>query len=666
MNPPGPPPQHFASRLAPGRFGLVAVTAMVVFAQSALTRIGLFAMSEVGNAGALAVIRAFAAGAAFDALVALWMAAPVAAYLVVASERRYGRRSRRVLRRAALALVIATAVFDVAAEFVFFDEFDGRFNFVAVDYLIFPTEVVTNIWQSYPLVWIVVGIGTITAAVMWALRNVLATFDANDGPARGGRWKFGAAYLALLALLSFTISARWSRVSDNRVLNEIAANGYYTFFQAALARSPLPLVARGVDAPYEGWYATRPESAVTARLARLMRERATVPHAALPGTPGGTPAHPVNVVLVLDESFGSEFVSALRPRDSLPITPSFDSLVAEGTVLTRAYSTGNRTIRAIEATSVSIPPLPGLSIVQRVPSTNLFTLAAMLRASGYSTEFIYGGRAPFDGMGSFARANGFEQVFDQGKFPPGSFTTAWGVADEVIFDGALAQMDSLHATGKPFYTMILTVSNHKPYTYPTGRIPQNPLEHRRTFAVRYSDWALGRFMRAARSRAFFDHTLFVLMGDHGARVYGAAEIPLPSYEVPVLFYAPKYVRAGGRINTVASALDVPTTILALLGMNADTPFFGFDVFAADSAHGRAFMIHNNNLALMRGGRMVVLGLHQSATLYSVDAGGTLHRIAAPDSAGRELIEDAIAYYYGADQLYRRGGLRFDAARARKK
>ena len=141
-----------------------------------------------------------------------------------------------------------------------------------------------------------------------------------------------------------------------------------------------------------------------------MRERATPPRV--------MPAHPVNVVLVLDESFGSEFVSALRPRDSLPITPSFDSLVAEGTVLTHAYSTGNRTIRAIEATSVSMPPLPGISIVQRVQSANLFTLASVLRANGYSTEFVYGGRAPFDGMGSYERANGFEQVFDQGKFRP--------------------------------------------------------------------------------------------------------------------------------------------------------------------------------------------------------------------------------------------------------
>ena len=233
-------------RLYPGRFGLVAIAALVVFVQSALTRVVLYAMSDVGHTGVLAVTRAFASGALFDAIVALWISAPLVAYLVIASQRRYGRRSARGLRRAALAFVIAMAVFDLAAEFVFFGEFDGRFNFVAVDYLLFPTEVVTNIWQSYPLVWIFVGIGAITAGVMWALRKVLARLDARDGPPLGRRWIIGGAYAALLALLAFVVPASASRVSENRVLNEIAANGYYTFFQAALSRAGV----RGADAPH--------------------------------------------------------------------------------------------------------------------------------------------------------------------------------------------------------------------------------------------------------------------------------------------------------------------------------------------------------------------------------------------------------------------------------
>ena len=147
-------------------------------------------------------------------------------------------------------------------------------------------------------------------------------------------------------------------------------------------------------------------------------------------------------------------------------------------------------------------------------------------------------------MGEYMRNNGMQLIVEQKDYPKGSFSTAWGVADEVIFDKALATYDSLAATGAPFYSTILSVSNHKPYEYPTGRIAADPSKHWRTNAVQYADYALGRFIRMAKEHPWFDNTLFVLMGDHGARVYGASEIPLPSYEVPVLFYAPGFIPAG--------------------------------------------------------------------------------------------------------------------------
>lgn len=260
-------------------------------------------------------------------------------------------------------------------------------------------------------------------------------------------------------------------------------------------------------------------------------------------------------------------------------------------------------------------------------------------------------------MSTYTRANGFDRVVDESDFPKGLFSTAWGVADEAIFDKTIARADSLDATGKPFFALVLTVSNHRPYTYPSGRIPQNPNEHRRTFAVRYADWAIGRFMRAAKTHKFFDHTVFVLMGDHGARVYGAAEIPLPSYEVPILFYGAGVV-AGKRINDITSSMDVPPTILGLLGVGDTTKFFGRDVLRAGGPPGRAVMTHNSQLALMRGDRMAVLDLKQAMRSFRIDTSGVLRTVTAPDSVDRNLIEDAIAYYQGADRLYRSGQYHF--------
>ncbi|MCB1008607.1 MAG: LTA synthase family protein, partial [Acidobacteria bacterium] len=264
-------------------------------------------------------------------------------------------------------------------------------------------------------------------------------------------------------------------------------------------------------------------------------------------------------------------------------------------------------------------------------------------------------RALFDGMGSYLRANGVERVVDQTAFPDDAFRTAWGVADEELFRHSLVELDTLHASGDPFYALVLTVSNHRPYRFPQEHVQYDRGMDRRHNAVRYADWALGEFIRQARQHPFFDDTLFVLMGDHGARVYGAAEIPLPSYHVPILFLAPGSVEPG-RVETLASSLDVPATVLARLGIAAPSHFFGRPLLA-DAPGGRALMTHNNEVALLEGREMAVLGLHGRTESFSCT--DSLSACAGELGAGREadrLVDDAIAYYEGADLLYRSGEL----------
>jgi hypothetical protein len=265
-------------------------------------------------------------------------------------------------------------------------------------------------------------------------------------------------------------------------------------------------------------------------------------------------------------------------------------------------------------------------------------------------------------MGRYMRANGMERVVELADFPKKTFRTAWGVSDEAIFDRALAEMDAIQATGAPFYTMILTVSNHRPYLYPTGRIAADPAEQWRGNAVRYADFALGRFVADARSHAFFDDTLFVLMGDHGPRVYGSAEIPMPSYEIPILFYGPKIVPSGVRVPTIASAMDVPPTVLGLLGLDYDSKFFGRDVLHLDPAEGRALMTHNNEIALLEGTRLAALGLRRAATVYRYDREKeSLVPTGGPGAGTSPGVEDAVAYFDGADKLYRGGAYSFSEA-----
>lgn len=641
-----------------GRFSLAALLAAVLMGCALLTRLALLLYARADLvAGAGSIAQAFAVGELFDLVTTLWLIAPLVLVLALLPDSWFRRRPVRGWMRAWLFVLFALSAFVIAAEILFFDEFNGRFNFVAVDYLIFPTEVVTNLWESYPLGAIVAGVIALGVLGVWLARGrIRRALDLQTSAAR--RLGIAFAYAGSLGALTLAVSPEMARVSDDRALNEIALNGYYTFWLAFL----------GQDAPYEGLYATRSPEAEEARLRTLLASAggegpASVAHPTLRHVVATGPTTRRNVVIVLEESLGSIFLSTLHPRGDTVLTPRFDSLLAEGTVLTNAYSTGNRTIRALEATTASIPPLPGVSIVRRPASRDLFTLPAVLRDQGYHTSFIYGGRALFDGMGEYMRNNGMQLIVEQKDYPKDAFKTAWGVADEVIFDKALATYDSLAATGAPFYSTILSVSNHKPYEYPTGRIAADPAKHWRTNAVQYADWALGRFIRMAKAHAWFDSTLFVLMGDHGARVYGASEIPLPSYEVPVLFYAPAFIPAGERIETLASSLDIPPTILARLGISYDSKWFGHDLFAATPAEGRALMTHNSNLALMRGDRVAVLGLKGATDVYTYDRKAARLRLdETPDSAGRALVEDAIAYFHTADRVYRSGDYRMPTAR----
>jgi phosphoglycerol transferase MdoB-like AlkP superfamily enzyme len=636
------------------RWRPAAIAAALVFGTSLVTRAALaWAESLERSLRAGELLRAFALGTLTDLEVTLWLTAPLVLFLALVPGRRLQSRGMRTLLALGLSFGLGITLFVGVAEFFFFQEFNGRFNFVAVDYLLYPTEVAVNIWQSYHTGWILTGIALVSAAGFLRIRRGLRRLPPPE-PTRGHRLYVPALYAPDLALSIFLPGDRVARFSSDRVVNEIAGNGYRSFWSALL----------GQDAPYAGLYRTAGSSRANfIRLRRLLSERATVP-SSFAADSTLRHIHPLrqprraNVVLVLEESLGAEFVGALRAGGK-GLTPELDALVPQGTFLTRAYSTGNRTIRALEATTASLPPLPGISIVRRKESRHLFTLPELLRARGYRTLFVYGGRALFDGMGRYMRSNGIERVIEQSDFPRETFRTAWGVCDEAIFDRALEDMDGIHRSGEPFYTVILTVTNHRPFLYPQGRIAADPAQKKRVNAVRYADYALGRFVREARRHAFFDDTLFVLMGDHGARVYGAAEIPLPSYEVPILFFAPKFVPSGVRVPTIASAMDVPPTILGLLGFEYDSKFFGRDVLALGRSEGRALMTHNNEVALLQGGELAVLGLRGAATLYRYErADETLVPEPMREGTSPAQIEDAVAYFEGADRLYREGGYRF--------
>jgi len=602
-----------------------------------------------------AVAKAVFLGLHQDFFVALATTLPLLFWLWIISNRAFGRPWHRILFTGGLFIFWSVQIFLFFTEYFFFDEFKSRFNTVAVDYLLYPSEVFGNIRDSYPL-------KTITAICLFlSLAWCLATFRAfrqmwfQPAPARSRFVTFLSA-IFLGAIWSRTISLEGTHFSADRTLNEIANNGSISFVGAAWTH----------NLDYAAYYRTIPREEAFARTRKML----TSPNAEFSGDPfsirrkvSGDATRPKwNVVLFLEESLGSEFWGSLG-RKGETCTPEMDRLATgEGFFFTNMYACGNRTVRGFEGVLSSFPPLPGDSIVKRDRSENVESIARVLKRDGYDTVFFYGGRGLFDGMRSYAVHNGWDRFVEQKGFPHPTFTTIWGVCDEDIYNRALEEFRALNATGKPFLGTILSVSNHKPYTYPRGRIPEDPDKPSRTRekVVKYSDWCLGQFFEKAKKEAFWTNTIFVVVADHGARVYGSQAIPIFSYEIPCVILGPVAVKEPQRIGTLANSLDVSPMILGLLGRPYETIFFGRDVLNDPPAGAHALLNHNRDIGLFAHDRMVVLGMQKKAEFYEGDPKiAEIKPVTKPSPELLELEKDATAIYQVADELYMNRRYRID-------
>jgi phosphoglycerol transferase MdoB-like AlkP superfamily enzyme len=225
------------------------------------------------------------------------------------------------------------------------------------------------------------------------------------------------------------------------------------------------------------------------------------------------------------------------------------------------------------------------------------------------------------------------------------------VCDEDLYDRTIEECHAAAQTGKPFFATVLTVSNHKPFTYPTNRFKAAP-HGQQANAVRYTDHALGRFFRMAKQESFWTNTVFVVVADHGARVYGSQSIPIHSYEIPLLVIGPAVVKAPSRNGGLGSSLDVSPTLLGLLGRPYESQFFGRDLLKSPPDKDRAFLNHNRDIGMLAGNRLVVLNLMKTSEFYQGNPKqGEIKPLAQPANADHELEKDAIAIFQVADDLY---------------
>jgi phosphoglycerol transferase MdoB-like AlkP superfamily enzyme len=626
-----------------------------VFVSFQVLRVFLALRFYEDEAGAIDYALCFLRGALRDSSVALALTLPLAGWLVLAPRRWLRGRLHKRGFAVIYGLGWAAFTFSLVAEYFFFEEFKSRFNTVAIDYLLYPHEVFVNIWDSYPVAKVIFAcavLAAIAGRLCWRFASGLRLHSPSRRMAGAQFGVIGTLAWLLLAAGQLTSE----NVSRNRLVNELANSGELSFFHAAWSR----------NLDYAAFHQVLPRGEGYERARDLLSE----PGSEFIGSPDSLarrvagdrtrPRH--NVIILLEESLGSEFWGALG-RLAPTLTPCLDHLSTEGLLFINIYATGNRTVRGFEGVLSSFPPLPGDSIVKRDRSQNVETIARVLQRDGYRTMFLYGGRGMFDGMRSFAMHNGYERFIEQKDFAHPTFTTSWGVCNEDLYQRTLLECRELNRGGEPFFATVLSVSNHKPYTYPKSRIPEDPNKQKRSHAVRYTDWALGQFFDAARKEDFWTNTIFVVVADHGARVYGSQAIPIHSYEIPFLVLGPVAVKAPARLPQWGCQLDVAPTVLGLLGRPYDTLFFGHDLMKLGSQNGRALLNHNRDIGLATSNRLVVLGLDRGLKFYHGAAkSGTLIQVDVPDAEDRELALDALALFQTADELYMQRRYRLDATR----
>ena len=583
-------------------FKSVASIAVVYAALSLLARIVIAARAEaisfVDNWQGL--VLAFAVGSIRDFAVATLLVAPI--YWTIAS---YNRVWRSAVMRGVIHLwvvvFVCLFVFGAVSELFFWEEFASRFNGIAVNYLVFPREVIGNLQESFHVeiyLPVVVAVGLLIW--WWKVRHPVAA-AMSAGLRRPG---FGRATLGMLAMVAGSITVLNllpDSVSQNREVNEVAENGVASMARAAWTNGQ----------EYDGFYPTIDETQAI-RLTRALVAQNNTRFLDPDGTlsirrfvDNGNSPKKLNIVIVTEESLGSDYVTGLDSPNPVPVTPNLARLADDSVVFTNMYASGDRTVRGLEATETSFQPIPGISTARRPESDGMYSLPWLLAQHGYTSGVLYGGFNGFDNMGAFWSGIGFDHIWDQRDIRHEAFSTIWGVSDEDLFTEALKRMDENAKPGKPFLLTLMTVSNHRPFLFPEHFKADPSFTNRREDGAQYADWAFADFLKRARSHPWFDDTVFVFVADHGQKVNGAARVPLEKFRIPAFIYSPKHI-APQRIDTLAAQIDLAPTLLGLLGFSYESPFFGIDVTRVPEGGGRIAVAHNFSIAFARGEHAVVL------------------------------------------------------------
>lgn len=646
------------NRLFKGRYSvLFSFLSVFVFISFLIRTILFFESIGKTDFSFFGVLKIYLLGFVYDIGVGLFLTAFYSLYLLILPDKWSGSIINKIVTYIGLFIALLISFFSFFAELTFWQEFESRFNFIAVDYLIYTYEVINNINESYPLPLLIGGVLLMVLLIVWtfAKRRIFkSAFQSTMSFKK--RVLMSGTLMAIPLLYAFLLSNSFAESGTNRYENELSKAGIYSIFSAF----------KNNELNYNDFYSLLPEKKAFGLMRNELKDQQTTflgnGSTIKRNIQNGGQLYKPNVIMITVESLSASFLKHFGNKQNL--TPALDSLADQNLLFTNMYATGTRTVRGMEALTLSIPPTPGSSIVRRQGNENLTTVGHIFEKEGYTRTFYYGGDGYFDNMNEYFGSNGFD-ITDRGRnIKIGDtyltkrtiiedsqvhFENAWGICDGDLFNAVIRGSDADAKAGKPFYSFVMTTSNHRPFTFPTGKIGVK--QGNREGAVRYTDYAISDFLKNIEKKAWYKNTVVIIVADHCAASAGKNEIDIDKYHIPcIVLNLP--VKGKMVIDKLCSQIDLYPTLFNLLGWNYESNLYGQNVLNS-SYQPRAVLGTYQKLAYLKKDSLVILGPQRKTETF-------LYRKASneqvPDKLSKSVIDQAMANYQTAYDLFKKGGL----------
>jgi phosphoglycerol transferase MdoB-like AlkP superfamily enzyme len=555
-----------------------------------LARIVFFAFFKDGSYLFKDVLFAFFTGTRLDLSLITIFAGWMFFVVCVSNLGFLNKKIQSITKKMALyyfALLNIVFVSLLIVEFPFYGEYSSKLNHLFFEYFSSPKELMVTVSGMFPLPLFLIALAVVGYfTYRFSVKFFYRFFDFES------KENLVSKIISLVLIIALGVvfirggfqrrPINWGAAffSKSNFLNQTALNGIYNLF----AEYQIYLEELKKHVRYEDYMSKEEALKRVVEFSHYGKNERNnafwLKHVKNP-----------NIVLVFMESFSGKYVGALGAKQSL--SPNFDKLSKNGVLFTSYYANDTRTSRSLISALSSYPPLPGVNLTKKIQAQQKIpTVATYLGPLGYKNIFFYGGDRHFEDMSGYAINNDFDVFYDFKDFKDAKYKNSIGVYDEELFDNVNS---ILKTQKKPFFAMIMTLTNHGPFTLPDHfKIRPDLPKEKRTFL--YSDWALGQFIKKATKEKYFQNTIFIITADHSS-IY--SDFNRQRFHIPLLVYSP-LLRKTGKDNRLASHMNLPMTILKLCNRkfkNMDTTFWGTSLFE-NKENGFAYVLDDPYFGLI--------------------------------------------------------------------